>query len=194
MSDTEPARASHLQRLANRRFWTSVSAVLGGLAAATGILAFGLSFVGGSESAGCEERTAAALGNPTVHPTKLEDFLRRFSSSEDGDPVEGYTDEQLGTDVQYVSVDISLDGQKGKPITLRWSMEDASNPGAGGLPQNLNAAEITPPTCEHSHREHVLLDPAVPPGRLVVVRLFLQDEEGNELGAEKRTKPIRSVG
>src|ERR671919_41600 len=126
MSEPQPARASRLRQVGNRRFWTAVSAVLAGLAAAAGVLGFALDFVSSSEAAGCEGRTAAALENPTVVETTLGEFLSHFSSSEDGDPLEGYSEEQLRTRVQYVSVDISVDGQKGKPVTLRWSMEDAS--------------------------------------------------------------------
>jgi hypothetical protein len=194
MTDPRPARASFLQRLIDRRFWASVGAVVGGVAALTGILAFALDLLPDSGSAACEGPSAASLENPSVQETSLEDFKRRFSSPESGDPTEGYTVEQLETRVKYVSVFVSVEGLKGKPVTLRWSMEDASNRKASGLPRNMNAVTITPPTCQQSrHVEHVLLDPPIPRGRAVFVKLFLLDEEGNELGREKQTKAIRGV-
>jgi hypothetical protein len=194
MSDPKPSAFASFRRAANPRFWGPLGRVLAGLAAFAAILGFAIEQMsGGSAASECQNQSLAALGKPTIMETTLGDFRERFSSPEAGDTSAGLTPKQLATRVTYVELDVSVDGQMGKPVTLRWSMEDAKRPQAGGLPQNLNAVTITPPSCSHRHVEHVLLDPAVPSGRAVVVKLFLQDEEGNQLGRERRTPAIRAV-
>ncbi len=176
------------QRIAGHRFWTSTKGILTGLAAIATVIGVAIKFVPSSEA--CDSNTARLL-NAQIHTTTLEAFLRRTTSE---DPTEGRDPETLDDPVTWASVAISVVGHKGKWLTLKWSMVDATSGVSGELPTDRTAAHVQPPGCATTAlREEVLVEPFLPSAGKVYVTFDLIDETNERLPPNEVRTPTIDV-
>lgn len=176
MSPRRRSNHSFYRRVVDAPIWRKVAAVVGFAGVVTGIVVAILGVLPHSTSC---EGLGASLGHPSVWQTTWGAYKQRFEEPGNVSAAGGATDPS--TPITAILVDASVDGQKSKPITLRWSMVPADGRTTAGLPQYLDALEFTPQRCEHTRQVHFVLNPPIPSGRIVRVRVFLVDEEGNEL-------------
>lgn len=196
MPDSEPSGGSSPHRLADfvrqlpkHRFWTSTKGILTALAAIATVVGVAIKFVPTSEACGSNTGT---LSNTQIGSGTLEDFLERTSSG--ADPTAGYDPDKLDDPVRWASVAVSVEGHKGKYLTLKWSMVHAKSSESGDLPTNRRAVDFRPPGCEKTaFREEVLLPP-IPAGQEVYVTFDLVDEANESLPPQEvRTAIIRGA-
>jgi hypothetical protein len=158
--------------------WRSVAAVITALGTVAGIVAVATDLW--PDSTSCPQ-DKATLETPTKDAGTLERFLTTVSSANDEDPTEGYSEAQLSRRVKWLSVPVDVQGYRGEELTLKWSL---------GEEGSVGAVTLTSDTCASRELEHLLLDPPIPAGRTILVRLHLQDEAGQTLDQ----KPVSVKG